>query len=158
MQRVSFLGTDEEEEVRRLYGSGFAMRLATERRMAADVGGHGVAGLPTTNMMHDILTGNDMKLQFEDVLSLPEHRPLFVKHLEKIAPGQGWLPSKKDAIDFYRSFEPGNGRIAREFFNRDTLFEEHFEQYPATEIRDDVAMAEDLLEQFLAQPQNAESW
>lgn len=82
MQRVSFLGTDEEEEVRRLYGSGFAMRLATERRMAADVGGHGVAGLPTTNMMHDILTGNDMKLQFEDVLSLPEHRPLFVKHLE----------------------------------------------------------------------------
>lgn len=82
VQRVSFLGTDEEEEVRRLYGSGFAMRLATERRMAADVGGHGVAGLPTTNMMHDILTGNDMKLQFEDVLSLPEHRPLFVKHLE----------------------------------------------------------------------------
>ena len=33
-QRVSFLGTDEEEEVRRLYGSGFAMKLATERRNA----------------------------------------------------------------------------------------------------------------------------
>jgi hypothetical protein len=28
------------------------------------------------------LTGNDMKLQFEDILSLPEHRPLFVKHQE----------------------------------------------------------------------------
>ena len=78
-ERVSFAGTEEEEEVRRLYGSGFAMKLATERRMAQDVGALGVAGMPSTNMMHDVLTGNDMKIQFEDILSLPEHRPLFVK-------------------------------------------------------------------------------
>jgi hypothetical protein len=77
------LGTDEEEEIRHLYGSGFAMKLATERRMAQEMGGHGVAGMmPGSNMMSDILTGNDMKLQFEDILSLPEHRPLFVKHQE----------------------------------------------------------------------------
>ena len=38
-QRISFLGTDNEEEVRQLYGSGFAMRLATERQMTHDMGG-----------------------------------------------------------------------------------------------------------------------
>jgi len=85
-----------------------------------------------------------------------QHRLLFVKHLEKVAPGQGWLPSKQDAIDFYGRFEPGNGRIAREFFNQDALFEENFERYPVTEIRDDVAVAEGLLAQFLAQPPDSE--
>mmetsp|Transcript_55590 Transcript_55590/g.153935 ORF Transcript_55590/g.153935 Transcript_55590/m.153935 type:complete len:138 (+) Transcript_55590:63-476(+) len=80
-QRVYFLGTDEEEEVRRLYGSGFAMKLATERRAAQDTI-MPTGGIPTSNLMHDILTGNDMKLGFEDVLNLPQHRPLFVKHHE----------------------------------------------------------------------------
>ena len=77
--RLSFLGSDEDQEVRRLYGSGLAMRLATERNMAREVGGRGVSGLPTSNLMHDILTGNDMKIQFEDILSLPEHRPVHLK-------------------------------------------------------------------------------
>ena len=62
--RTSFLGTPEEEEVRRLYGSGFAMKLATERRMALH-----------NNMALDILTGNHDKMDFGDVLSLPQHRP-----------------------------------------------------------------------------------
>jgi hypothetical protein len=77
--RLSFLGSDEDQEVRRLYGSGLAMRLATERNMAREAGGRGVSGLPTSNLMHDILTGNDMKMQFEDILSLPEHRPIQLK-------------------------------------------------------------------------------
>eukprot|EP00526_Cylindrotheca_closterium_P028241 CAMPEP_0113618614 /NCGR_PEP_ID=MMETSP0017_2-20120614/9431_1 /TAXON_ID=2856 /ORGANISM="Cylindrotheca closterium" /LENGTH=83 /DNA_ID=CAMNT_0000528135 /DNA_START=53 /DNA_END=301 /DNA_ORIENTATION=+ /assembly_acc=CAM_ASM_000147 len=38
-QKVSFFGTTEEEEVRRMYGAGMAMRMATERRMAAEMGG-----------------------------------------------------------------------------------------------------------------------
>ena len=58
------------------------MRLATERRVAQDHSGMVGAGLPTSNMMHEILTGTDMKLGFEDVLNLPQHRPLFVKHLQ----------------------------------------------------------------------------
>lgn len=65
-----------------MYGAGFAMRLVTERRTAVEMGGRGVAGLPGHNMMYDILTGNDMKMGFEDTLNLPEHRPLFVKHQE----------------------------------------------------------------------------
>jgi hypothetical protein len=80
--RISFLGTNDEEEVRRMYGAGMAMHLATERRTACEMGGRGVAGLPGQNLMYDILTGNDMKLGFEDVLNLPEHRPIFVKHQE----------------------------------------------------------------------------
>mmetsp|Transcript_25217 Transcript_25217/g.62139 ORF Transcript_25217/g.62139 Transcript_25217/m.62139 type:complete len:139 (-) Transcript_25217:79-495(-) len=81
-QKVSFFGTTEEEEVRRMYGAGMAMRMATERRMAAEMGGRGVAGLPSSNMMLDILTGNDMKLGFEDTLNLPDYRPIFSKHQE----------------------------------------------------------------------------
>jgi hypothetical protein len=76
---MSFLGTDAEQEVRALYGSGLAMRLATERKMAQEQGGRGVAGLPSSNLMHDILTGNDMKMQFEDILGLPEYRPVHLK-------------------------------------------------------------------------------
>lgn len=79
-QRVSFLGTDEEEEARRLYGAGFAMTLATERRMAMDSHSVVAAGIPTSNMTQEIVMGNDMKLGFEDVLNLPQHRPVFAKH------------------------------------------------------------------------------
>ena len=76
---MSFLGGDEEQEVRRLYGSGLAMTLATERKIASEIGIRGVAGLPSSNLMNEIFTGNDMKFQFEDFLSLPEHRPLHLK-------------------------------------------------------------------------------
>jgi len=76
---LTALGTDEEQEVRRIYGSGLAMRLATERKMAhaTGMGGRGVAGLPSSNLMYDIVTGNNTKIEFEDFLSLPEHRPVF---------------------------------------------------------------------------------
>jgi hypothetical protein len=75
------MGTDEEEEVRRLYGSGFAMKLATERRIANQmtVGSIG-GGIPSSNnVMSDILSGRDMQVGFEDTLGLPEFRPTMNK-------------------------------------------------------------------------------
>jgi Proteasome maturation factor UMP1 len=80
---VSFLGTDEEEEVRRLYGSGFAMKLATERRMANEMGASIGGGIPSSNnLMSDILSGRDQRIGFEDTLGLPETRPIFNKAQE----------------------------------------------------------------------------
>ena len=75
------MGTDEEEEMRRLYGSGFAMKIATERRIAnqLSVGSIG-GGIPSSNnVMSDILSGRDMHIGFEDTLGLPEHRPIINK-------------------------------------------------------------------------------
>ena len=81
---MSFLGTDEEEEIRHLYGSGFAMRLATERRMAYESCNVLAAGIPTSNMMQEILLGTDMRLGFEDVLNLPSNRPIVLRHQEDL--------------------------------------------------------------------------
>jgi len=58
------------------------MKLATERKMANDSLSMIAAGIPTSNMTHDILVGNDMKIGFEDVLNLPQNRPLYIKHQE----------------------------------------------------------------------------
>ncbi|KAG7361713.1 proteasome maturation factor UMP1 [Nitzschia inconspicua] len=79
--RISFLGTEEEEEVRRLYGTGFAMKLATERRMANEFGMNSIGGgIPSsTNLMSDIVSGRDQTIGFEDTLGLPEYRPMFNK-------------------------------------------------------------------------------
>lgn len=84
IQRVSFTGTDEEEEVRRLYGSGFAMKLATERRIANQMTVGSIAGgIPSSNnVMGDILSGRDMQIGFEDTLGLPEFRPIINKMQE----------------------------------------------------------------------------
>lgn len=81
VQRISFMGTEEEEEVRRLYGSGFAMKLATERRLASQttIGSIG-GGIPSSNnIMGDILSGRDMQIGFEDTLGLAEFRPIVNK-------------------------------------------------------------------------------
>mmetsp|Transcript_497 Transcript_497/g.1021 ORF Transcript_497/g.1021 Transcript_497/m.1021 type:complete len:91 (-) Transcript_497:219-491(-) len=75
------MGTEEEEEVRRLYGSAFAMKLATERRIASQttIGSIG-GGIPSSNnVMGDILSGRDMHIGFEDTLGLPEFRPTINK-------------------------------------------------------------------------------
>jgi hypothetical protein len=86
-----------------------------------------------------------------------QRRRSFVKLLERTASGPGWLPAKEDAMDFFRNFEHGNNRIATEFFNRDTLFEDRFEHYPLTEACDDIEAAENLLEQFFTQLRDLES-
>lgn len=66
--------------VRRIYGSGLAMRLATERQMASKVGGRlpGMEGaiVDSSNIALETLLGTDTKLDFQDVLSRPEHLPI----------------------------------------------------------------------------------
>merc|ERR1711884_747760 len=84
-QRVSFMGTDEEEEIRRLYGSGFAMKIATERQIANQmtVGGSIGGGIPSSNnIIGDVLSGRDMHIGFEDTLGLIEFRPTINKKYE----------------------------------------------------------------------------
>jgi hypothetical protein len=65
------------EYVRHIYGSGLAMRLATERKIAAQQ--EDASPLTTTNLYREIVTGTDVALDFGDFLSLPEHRPDSVK-------------------------------------------------------------------------------
>ena len=68
---------DDLEDVRRIYGSGLAMRLATERQMASKVGGRlpGMesVSVDSSNFLMETLMGTDTKLDFQDVLSRPEH-------------------------------------------------------------------------------------
>mmetsp|Transcript_2603 Transcript_2603/g.5110 ORF Transcript_2603/g.5110 Transcript_2603/m.5110 type:complete len:130 (-) Transcript_2603:75-464(-) len=65
------------EYVRHVYGSGLAMRLATEHKIAAQQ--DDLTPLATTNLYREIVTGNDAQLDFGDFLSLPEHRPEMTK-------------------------------------------------------------------------------
>ena len=60
---------------RHVYGSGLAMRLATEQKLAGGDNARGAAGLPQSNIYRDIVSGNDTKLDFADFLSLPEYSP-----------------------------------------------------------------------------------
>jgi len=63
--------------VRRLYGSAFAMRLATERSYAAQVGGRlpGMDANPTSRIMLETITGDDTSMDFVDYLNLEKYRP-----------------------------------------------------------------------------------
>lgn len=64
------------EHVRRMYGSGLAMRLATEQKLAYEQDCHArAAGLPSSNLYREVVTGSDVELDFKDFLSLPEYRP-----------------------------------------------------------------------------------
>mmetsp|Transcript_10019 Transcript_10019/g.14403 ORF Transcript_10019/g.14403 Transcript_10019/m.14403 type:complete len:132 (+) Transcript_10019:116-511(+) len=66
------------EDVRRIYGSGLAMRLATERQMASQVGGRlpGMEATGESNVMLETLMGTDTKLTFGDFMSRPENLPV----------------------------------------------------------------------------------
>ena len=78
MQRVSGSSNPLDlDAIRRLYGSALAMRLATERRLASQVGGRlpGMDAVPDSHAMLDSLTGDDLTLDFGDVLNLSENRP-----------------------------------------------------------------------------------
>ena len=65
------------EYVRTVYGSGLAMRLATEQKIAAQQ--DDLTPLSTTNLYREIVTGADVQLEFGDYLSLAEHRTDMVK-------------------------------------------------------------------------------
>ena len=62
------------EYVRSVYGSGLAMRLATEQKIAMEQERAGT-NLPSANMYREICSGQDVQLDFGDFLSLPEYRP-----------------------------------------------------------------------------------
>jgi Proteasome maturation factor UMP1 len=69
---------DDLDEVRRMYGSGLAMRLATERQMALNVGGR-LPGMDAiggqSNIMFETLMGTDTKIEFGDFMGRPEDIP-----------------------------------------------------------------------------------
>jgi Proteasome maturation factor UMP1 len=65
---------------RHVYGSGFAMTLATEEKMAYDerrqrqfIGLHRSGD--TSSVYGDIVSGQDINIDFADFLSVPEYRP-----------------------------------------------------------------------------------
>ena len=62
------------ESVRRLYGSGLAMRLVTERKMARDAVRR-LPGLPESRTMLEVVTGDDFSLDFGDYLGVACNRP-----------------------------------------------------------------------------------
>lgn len=71
--------------VRNIYGSGLAMRLATERRMASQVGGrvlgsHG--GSMESRVMLETVMGTDTSVDFSDILGRPCDNPLGNNGLE----------------------------------------------------------------------------
>ena len=65
------------DAIRRLYGSGLAMRLATERQMAVKVGGRlpGLDAHPDSRAMYEALTGDDSTIGFGDYLNLKKNAP-----------------------------------------------------------------------------------
>jgi len=78
LQRVAVSSASLDlDAVRRIYGSGLAMRLATERSLASRVGGRlpGMDAHPDSNAMLDTLTGSDLTIGFEDILNVVQTRP-----------------------------------------------------------------------------------
>ena len=61
--------------VRRLYGSGLAMCLATERQIHSNNGGR-LPGMPESNLALDTVMGNHTTLDFADVMGRLENAPV----------------------------------------------------------------------------------
>ena len=61
--------TAKLQEVRAVYGSGLAMRLAGEDAMASEVAR--LPGLESSHVLRDTIRGDAESLGFEDVLNLP---------------------------------------------------------------------------------------
>ena len=88
-QRTAASNSDVDLDfVRHVYGSGLAMRLATEQKIAVQQEAQGLftshsssfpnggGGSSTSSSVYrDIVTGHDLKMNFSDYLSLPENRP-----------------------------------------------------------------------------------
>jgi Proteasome maturation factor UMP1 len=84
MQRQHVLGVRNPyrslDFARQVYGSGFAMTLATEEKNAYEerrekqfVGLHLMGD--TSSVYGDIVSGQDVSIDFKDYLSLPDYRP-----------------------------------------------------------------------------------
>lgn len=70
---------DDLEDVRRIYGSALAMRLATERQMAMNVGGR-LPGMDAlggpSNVMFETVMGTSTYIDFADFIGRPEDMPI----------------------------------------------------------------------------------
>mmetsp|Transcript_18300 Transcript_18300/g.21117 ORF Transcript_18300/g.21117 Transcript_18300/m.21117 type:complete len:132 (+) Transcript_18300:108-503(+) len=79
LQRLSTNNLSDIDEVRKIYGSGLAMTLATERQMASKAGGR-LPGMKSSlgessGILIETLLGTDTKLDFCNVFSQPDHLP-----------------------------------------------------------------------------------
>ena len=77
-----------------------------------------------------------------------EHRRKLAKYLERVAPGEDGKPIRSQAFSFYKHFEEGNTYLAQQYFKRDRLFEESFDEYPEHELESDIESAASLLAGF----------
>jgi len=75
MQRAcdSSMNNLDLDSVRRLYGSGLAMRLVTERKLAKDAVRR-LPGLPDSRTMLEVVTGDDLSIDFGDFLGVAGNR------------------------------------------------------------------------------------
>jgi hypothetical protein len=73
-RREAISSASHLEHVRHLYGSGLAMVLATEQKVAAQQE-RMAFGLPSSHLYRDVVAGTDVQLDFADFLTLPEHQP-----------------------------------------------------------------------------------
>lgn len=67
------------EYVRHVYGSGLAMRLATEHKIALQQEFETPPALVTSNLYRETVTGNNIQIDFSDFLGLPQHQPNLAK-------------------------------------------------------------------------------
>lgn len=65
--------------------------------------------------------------QWKDFLKL---RQKLIAQLQATHPGHPKLPSRSDALAFFRTFDDSNAKLAQEYFNRSQLFNSDFSAYP----------------------------
>ena len=66
--------------------------------------------------------------------ALSQARRKLSQYLEVHAPGKGRQPTPNEAREFYNFFKKGNDRVARSYFQAETLFAEDFDlEYPEIE-------------------------
>jgi hypothetical protein len=77
-RRAAVSNTSHLDHVRHIYGSGLAMVLATEQKIALQQD-RMAAGLPSSQLYRDVVSGTDVQLDFTNYLSLPEYQPDITK-------------------------------------------------------------------------------
>jgi len=67
-------------------------------------------------------------------------RNMLITSLEALYGGKPRLPTRGQATEFYQKFSASNNRVAKKWFNRETLFEEKFSEYPESSEQNDLDM------------------
>jgi hypothetical protein len=78
-------------------------------------------------------------------------RGRLVRYLQAHAPGKSCQPTANDAREFYSLFEASNNAVAKQWFNRDSLFEVDFEGYPESVNRVSAERVAELMAGFMLQ-------